>query len=62
MARAMRSFMLPVGFSLSSFSRMRAPLLGTMLRKANKVVLPMHCRMWRGNSFMMPVPLTDVAG
>ncbi len=29
---AMRSFMLPVGFSFSSFSRMREPFVGTMLR------------------------------
>src|SRR5437588_755288 len=29
MASAIRSFMLPVGFSLSSFKRMRAPFAGT---------------------------------
>jgi hypothetical protein len=52
MASAIRSFMLPVGFSFSSFSRMRAPFPGTMLRRANKDVLPMHCRMSRGVSFM----------
>jgi len=56
MASAIRSFMLPVGFSSSSFSRMRAPFPGTMLRKGNKEVLPMQCRMSRGNSFMTPVP------
>src|SRR5438093_5505377 len=56
MASAIRSFMLPVGFSLSSFSRMRAPFLGTILRKANKEVLPMQCRMSGGNSFMLLVP------
>jgi hypothetical protein len=47
--------MLPVGFSLSSFSRMRAPFPGTTWRKANKEVLPMQSRMSRGNSFMMAV-------
>jgi hypothetical protein len=45
MASAIRSFMLPVGFSFSSFSRMRAPFPGTTLRKANKDVLPMRSRM-----------------
>ena len=45
MASAIRSFMLPVGFSFSSFSRMREPFSGTMLRKANREVLPMQCRM-----------------
>ena len=52
--------MLPVGFSLSSFSRMREPFFGTMLRKANKEVLPMQRRIFRGNSFMMPVSFPDV--
>ena len=55
MASAMRSFMLPVGFSLSSFSRMREPFPGLTLRKASKEVLPMQCRMSGGNLFMMPV-------
>ena len=36
MASAMRSFMLPVGFSLSSLSRMRAPFPGTTWRRGNK--------------------------
>src|SRR6185369_4755185 len=47
MASAIRSFMLPVGFSLSSFSRIRTPLPGRMLRKAIKEVLPMQCRIFR---------------
>ena len=34
---------------------MREPFPGTMWRKASKDVLPMQCRMSRGNSFMMPV-------
>jgi hypothetical protein len=64
MASAIRSFMLPVGFSFSSFSKMREPFSGTMLRKANNEVLPMlpmQCRMSRRNSFMMPVPFPDLA-
>jgi hypothetical protein len=55
MASAMRSFMLPVGFSFSSFSRMREPFLGRMLRKATNEVLPMQCRMSRCNPFMIPL-------
>jgi hypothetical protein len=61
MASAMRSFMLPVGFSLSSFSRMREPFSGTMWRKANKEVLPMQCRTSRFTSYMMAVAFSDVA-
>jgi hypothetical protein len=61
MASAIRSFMLPVGFSFSSFSKMREPFSGTMLRKANNEVLPMQCRMSRRNSFIMPVPFPDLA-
>ena len=45
MASAIRSFMLPVGFSFSSFSRMRAPFPGTILRNAISEVLPMQSRM-----------------
>ena len=52
MASAIRSFMLPVGFSLSNFSRMRDPFSGTILRKANIAVSPMHCRMSRFNPFI----------
>ena len=44
MASAIRSFMLPVGFSLSSFSRMRAPFAGTMWRNGSSEVLPMRSR------------------
>ena len=53
MASAIRSFMLPVGFSLSSFSRMRAPFSGTMWRRATSEVLPMQCRMSRRSSRML---------
>jgi hypothetical protein len=60
MASAIRSFMLPVGFSLSSFTRMREPFVGTMLRKGNNEVLPMHCRMSRFNLLMMAVLFADV--
>ena len=49
MARAMRSFMLPVGFSLSILRRMREPFEGTILRKGRSEVLPMRWRM----SFML---------
>jgi len=51
-ASAMRSFILPVGFSLSTFTRIRAPFFGTMWRRANIAVLPMHCRMSRGSRFI----------
>ena len=54
MASATRSFILPVGFSLSSFSRMRAPFLDTILRKANKEVFPMQSRMFLGRLLMAP--------
>ncbi len=37
-----------VGFSLSIFNRIRAPFAGTMLRRANSDVLPMHLRTSRG--------------
>jgi hypothetical protein len=37
--------MLPVGFSLSSFSRMRAPLAGVIWRSGMSAVLPMRSRM-----------------
>ena len=43
-ANAMRSFMLPVGFSLSTFNRMRDPFAGTMCRRAIMEVLPMRSR------------------
>ena len=52
MASAIRSFMLPVGFSFSSFSRMRAPLAGRIWRRAIRDVLPMRSRMVRGWSVM----------
>src|SRR5262245_42636736 len=52
MARAIRSFMLPVGLWLSSLSRTRAPLPGAMVRSASTGVLPMQCRMSGGNPFM----------
>src|SRR5262245_40539135 len=44
MASAIRSFMLPVGFSLSIFRRIREPLLGTICRNGSKVVLPMQSK------------------
>src|SRR5262245_39090697 len=55
MASAIRSFMLPVGFSFSSFTRMRALFLGRTLRRGSKRVLPMHCRMFCGGSVMLAV-------
>ena len=47
MASAIRSFMLPVGFSLSSFKRMRAPFAGTTRRKGINAVFPIRSRMFR---------------
>ena len=44
MASAIRSFMLPVGFSLSSFSRMRAPLAGASARQRRASRLSRRCR------------------
>jgi len=46
MASAILSFMLPVGFSFSNFSRMRAPFSGTMFRSAISAVLPIRSRMF----------------
>ena len=48
MASAIRSFMLPVGFSLSILSRTRAPFAGAMRVSGTRDVLPMQCRMVRG--------------
>jgi hypothetical protein len=44
MASAIRSFMLPVGFSLSIFRKMREPFRGTILRRGIREVFPMHWR------------------
>jgi hypothetical protein len=60
MASATRSFMLPVGFSLSSFSRMRAPFAGTIFRNRSKEVLPMQCRMSRGRSVGVDVSISSL--
>jgi hypothetical protein len=49
--------MLPVGFSLSSFNRMRAPFRGTIFRKATRDVLPMQSRMSRRIPFIVSVLL-----
>src|SRR5437763_136366 len=59
MASAMRSFMLPVGFSFSNFNRMRTPILGVIFRKGSKEVLPMQHRMSRGGSFMTGYWMTN---
>ena len=40
-ASAIRSFMLPVGFSLSILRRIRAPSAGAMCARATKLVRPM---------------------
>src|SRR6516165_4924744 len=53
MASAMRSFMLPVGFSLSSFSNMRAPFAGPIWRRGCKEVSPMRSKMSRDGSLMV---------
>src|SRR5690349_10401751 len=37
--------MLPVGFSLSSFSRMRQSFAARMLRRGRREVFPMHSKM-----------------
>jgi len=51
--------MLPEGFSLSSFSRMREPFRATILCKGTKEVLPMQCRIFCGNSVKTLVPFPD---
>src|SRR5438105_8167092 len=45
MASAIRSFMLPVGFSLSILISTRAQFSGTARLSSSKGVLPMRCRM-----------------
>ncbi len=45
MARAIRSFMLPVGFTLSTLIKMRAHPLGTMRLSSSSGVDPMRSRM-----------------
>src|SRR3954466_2952680 len=44
MASAIRSFILPVGFSLSIFNKIRAPFFGTIRRNARSEVLPIQER------------------
>ena len=57
MASAMRSFMLPVGFALSSFSRMRAPLAGKMLPSSSSGVPPIQSRIPVFNGYIRLLPM-----
>src|SRR5437899_13107751 len=61
MARATRSFMLPVGLADSSFAMMRADPAGTTRRSSTSGVLPMASRTWLPEGLTL-APLHRVAG
>src|SRR6266568_1812499 len=62
MARATRSFMLPVGLADSSFAMMRAEPAGTTRRSSTSGVLPMASRTCRLPEGLTLAPLHRVAG
>jgi hypothetical protein len=53
MARAILSFMLPVGFVLSTLTKMRAPFGGTTLRSSKRGVFPIVSRIVFGRGIIL---------